>query len=284
MIDYLTLEDLSRGAAVADVPCLLCSPNCKTPSNRTRKVLRIWDSGEDFITYACARCGESGYAKPDGAKRSATLPTPKPIQAERAQDKSQTARFLWSKHKPIEGSIAERYLRDARGYHGPLPSTLGFLPARGEHPPAMIAAFGIPAEPEPGRLLVNDAAITGIHLTRLKADGSSKAGTEKDKIMIGPSMGQPVVVAAVNDLGGLLIAEGIENALACHASGLGLWAAGSASRLPAIADKIPAYVEAVTVVADTDDSGAGIKFSEQLGRALLKRGLDVFLETGGRHG
>ena len=48
----------------------------------------------------------------------------------------------------------------------------------------------------------------------------------------------------VNDIGGLLIAEGIENALACHASGLGLWAAGSAGRLPALADKVPDYVEA----------------------------------------
>jgi hypothetical protein len=50
--------------------------------------------------------------------------------------------------------------------------------------------------------------------------------------MLGRSVGQPIVLAPVNDLGGLLIAEGIETTLACHASGLGLWAAGSASRLP----------------------------------------------------
>jgi len=43
----------------------------------------------------------------------------------------------------------------ARGYGGrALPSTLAFLPARGEHGPAMIAAFGFPEEPEPGELTI----------------------------------------------------------------------------------------------------------------------------------
>jgi hypothetical protein len=118
----------------------------------------------------------------------------------------------------------------------------------------------------------------------LRHNGSGKAGTDRDKIMLGPSSGWPIVLRPVNDLGGLLIAEGIENALSCDASGLGLWAAGAASRLPAIADKVPAYVEAVTIVADTDDSGVGVKFSKQLGQLLLKRGLDVLLEMGAGNG
>jgi hypothetical protein len=35
--------------------------------------------------------------------------------------------------------------------------------------------------------------VTGIHLTKLKPDGSGKPGAEKDKLMIGPSRGQPVI-------------------------------------------------------------------------------------------
>jgi hypothetical protein len=282
MIDFETLVNLSRGAAVADAACPLCGPARKHASNRTRKVMRIWNEGDDFITYHCERCAASGHAKAKGSQQSA--PRPRPVKTEPTLDRSHTARFLWSQRKPIAGSIAEIYLRDCRGYRGPLPATLGFLPARGEHPPAMIAAFGIPSETEPGCLVVDDNAMTGVHLTKLKPDGFGKAGTDKDKIMLGPSKGHPIVLQPVSDLGGLLIAEGIETTLAASASGLGLWAAGAASRLPAVADKMPSYVEAVTIIADTDDSGDGIKFSKQLGQLLRKRGLQVFLETGGRHG
>jgi hypothetical protein len=40
-----------------------------------------------------------------------------------------------------------------------------------------------------------------------------------------------------------------------EATGLGAWAAGSASRLPALADAIPSHVESVTIVADADKDG-----------------------------
>jgi AAA domain len=92
------------------------------------------------------------------------------------------------------------YLRDARGYDGVLPHTLRFLPAAGDFPPAMIAAFGIPEEPEPGVLAISANEIRGVHLTRLKPDGSGKAGTERDKIMLGSSSGWPVVLAPASDL------------------------------------------------------------------------------------
>ena len=69
-------------------------------------------------------------------------------------------------------------------------------------------------------------------------------------------MPAPIVLAPPNDVLGLAIAEGIEDALSVHeATGLGAWAAGSASRLPALADAIPSYVESVTIVADADKDG-----------------------------
>ena len=64
---------------------------------------------------------------------------------------------LWRRRQPIVGSVAERYLREARGYDGPIPATLGFLPPWGEHPPAMIAALGLATEPEPGIIEIADA-------------------------------------------------------------------------------------------------------------------------------
>lgn len=271
-IDFDTLQDLSNGAPVADAPCPLCSENCKTPSNRTRKVLRIWHQADGFATYKCQRCGEAGYVKPEGVTRSTPRPRPQTMKAD--PDKSPTARFLWSQKAPIAGSIAERYLREPRGYHGPLPATLGFLPPRAGHPPAMIAAFGIPDEPQPGYLVVNNDTITGVHLTKLRSDGSGKADVEANKIMLGRSVGQPIILASPNDLLGLAITEGIEDALAVHEStGLGAWAAGSAGRMPALADAIPQYVETVTVFVDNNQ--AGRENSHKLVSRLKRRGIEV---------
>jgi Toprim domain len=274
MIDFNVLRHLSGGLPQVDAVCPSCGPLRRSPSNRTRKVLRIWDNGDDFMSYTCARCGDSGYAKAEGSARSAPRTRSQPIKAELTPDKRQTARFLLTQRKPIKGTIAECYLREARGYHGPLPATLGFLPARPNHAPAMIAAFGIPDEPEPGCLAINDGAVSGVHLTKLRADGSGKADIEKPKIMIGPSMGQPIVVSSANNLGGLAITEGIEDALTVHElTGLGAWAAGSASRLPALADAVPGYVEAVTIMVDAND--AGRSNATKLAARLKQRGIYV---------
>jgi Toprim domain len=261
----LSFADLTRltGGRLGrfDVACPLCGPHRRVPLNQRRPVLRVWRLEPGFATFLCVRCGEKGWARDHSA------PAPNPVKLVRARAEAaereriaaakrlRKARWLWSKHKPIVGSIAETYLQ-ARAYHGPLPATLGFLPARGEYGPAMIAAFGLPTEPDPGRLAIAFDAIRGVHITRLAPDGSGKAGTETDKIMVGFSYGSPIVLAPPNDLLGLLIAEGIEDALSGHqATGLGAWAAGSASRLPAIAELVPSWIEAVTILADDDRDG-----------------------------
>ena len=120
-------------------------------------------------------------------------------------------------------------------------------------------------------------AVRGVHVTRLAPDGSDKAGTDADKIMIGKSAGSPVVLAPANDLLGLAICEGIEDGLSVHeATGLGAWAAGSASRLAALAGAIPDYVDAVTIYAHADQ--AGEKGARELARILFCRGIEVFIE------
>ena len=59
-----------------------------------------------------------------------------------------------------------------------------------------------------------------------------------------------------NDLLGLAICEGVEDALTAHeATGLGAWAAGSAGRMPALASVIPHYIEALTIYAHDDKAG-----------------------------
>jgi CHC2 zinc finger len=81
---------------------------------------------------------------------------------ERAQHRKAT--WMWSRRTPIAGSIAGRYMRKARGYTGPLPATLAFLPPfKAHHHPAMIAAFAIADEIEPG-LLGEPRNVDAIHL------------------------------------------------------------------------------------------------------------------------
>jgi hypothetical protein len=83
-------------------------------------------------------------------------------------------RRLWRQRIPIAGTPAETYLRGARAYSGPLQPTLAFLPATEKYPAALIAAYGVATEPEPGVLAIADEAVCGVHLIRLKPDGSDR--------------------------------------------------------------------------------------------------------------
>jgi putative DNA primase/helicase len=197
-------------------------------------------------------------------------------QAEAEQAQHDKARWLWSQRRPIVGTIAEKYLRGRRIICA-LPTTLGFLPARKpEHHPALIAAFALVDEPEPG-IVGTPRNVGAVHLTLLKPDGSGKAEINKPKLMIGSPAGLPIVLAAPNDLMGLAISEGIEDALSIHeATGLGAWAAGAASFLPKLADVVPSCVEAVTIYAHADK--AGENGARNLVQALHRRDLEVSLE------
>jgi hypothetical protein len=198
-------------------------------------------------------------------------------QADHDKTQLRKALWLWGRSCPAEGTIVEAYLA-ARGLRlEPLPATLRFLPpTKPERHPAMIVAFGIPEEPEPGRLSINDGAVRGIHLTLLKSDGSGKADIEPNKIMVGKSTGSPIVLAPMNDLLGLAIAEGIENALmAYQLNRFGVWAAGAAGRLPALAEVVPDYTDCIVIAVDDDETG--LVNSRELARRLLERGLRVEL-------
>jgi Toprim domain len=275
--------DASTGGRLGtfDMTCPFCSPFRHSPANRRAKVLRVYRIEPGFAGYHCVHCGEKGHAH----YRASPRPDPVKLAKARAEaaerdrihraERLGRAQWLWAMSAPIIGTVAEAYLC-ARGCHGPLPATLRFLPPRGEHGPAMIAAFGIPHEVEPGVIAIADTAVRGAHLTRVAADGSGKAGTGKDKIMVGSSSGWPIALAAPNDLLGLCICEGVEDALSSHeATGLGCWAAGCASRLPALADTIPNYIDCVTVLADDDDDGR--RFATELVERIAARGIGTRL-------
>ena len=273
-LDLPIIAQLAHGRfGMFDAACPQCGPERRKPINKRKPVLRIWRLDQHFATYCCARCGTKGHARDGSIARidPAAIARAKAEAAERDRatraERLSKAQWLWSRSRPIFGTVAERYLRDARRYDGPISATLRFLPARGDHGPAMLAAFGMANEPEPGRIEIDPCDLCGVHITRLAPDGSGKAGTERDKIMVGLSAGSPIVLAPPNDLLGLTITEGIEDALSAYlATGLGAWAAGAASRLPALAASIPPYVECITILADSDPDGE--RHAAELARRL----------------
>jgi hypothetical protein len=287
-LTFHDIEDWTCGRTrIVDVACPWCGPEKRSSINQRRKVLRIWRLDEGFATFHCARCGESGHTRdqsavpPDREKLERARAEATEREQMAARERLGKARWLWSIRTAVDGTVAEKYLRDVRGCCGPLPATLGFLAGRNGYPPAMIAAFGQPEEPAPGHLTIAQTAVTGVHITRIAADGRGKAGTERDKIMLGRSSGSPIVLAPMNDLLGLAITEGIEDALTVHLrTGLGTWAAGSASHMPALVDAVPGYVDCVTVYVDDDD--AGRKHASILIKGLRARRIEVIVEEPAR--
>jgi Toprim domain len=224
-----------------------------------------WQACRDYVL---ARLGlpHDGWKH---ARDAAVKPGP-PKGDDEAERERAKAQWLWRQGKPAPFTIAEIYLR-SRGHSGAIPSTLRYLPARDGHEPALMAAFGMPTEPEPGVLAIADADVKAVQLVKLKSDGSGKSDVEPNKITIGcGALGSPIVVSPPNDLLGMAVCEGVEDALSVHqATGLGAWAAGGAGRMPALADAVPSYIDFITIVAHRDP--AGIRHANALADGLSKR-------------
>jgi phage/plasmid primase-like uncharacterized protein len=94
-------------------------------------------------------------------------------------------------------------------------------------------------------------------------------------------MGCPLALVPPNDLGGLAIAEGIETALSLHqATGLGVWAAGSAGRLPALAPRIADLAGVDSVTIGLDDDAEGRRNAYALARELSRLRRDIEVRIG----
>jgi hypothetical protein len=277
-LDFQIVDQLVGGKfGTFDVACPLCGPERQSHVNQKRRVFRIWRTDDGFASFRCARCEEEGFVCRENG-RADNAPATSKISANRrylekkadeAADRQRAkARWLWGRRRPLVGSIAERYLRETRGYGGALPEAIGYLPESGENYACMISALRLNS-------VRGAAEVQAVHLTKLASVGR-KAGTEADKIVVGSPRGAPIVLASINDGLGLIIAEGIEDALSVHeATGMGAWAAGSAPLLPYLADVVPSYVECVTCVVDDDK--AGRRKSDELAVKLEARGIETRL-------
>lgn len=243
-----------------------CSHTRSSPASRAERVEVVWKKQGGGEAFFCHHCGRSGVSKIKRSTRGQRI-------QRRRSDTSHTANALWHSSVRAHGTPVVEYLKPTRGIDVELPATLRYLPARDKLPHAMIAAFGFLEEIEPG-ILAAPQSVTAVHLTRLSPQGTVRL----DKRMLGPVTGQPIVLAPPNDALGLVITEGIEDALSVHeATGLGAWAAGSAGHLSALAPAVPKYIDHVLILADNDPPGMQNAFA--LHSALRNRGFDVTVKT-----
>jgi putative DNA primase/helicase len=214
------------------------------------------------------------------SSRAADLPAPLGGRT------SNIAAQIWEQGQPLRASVAARYLA-SRGLNGSETEALRFH-RRLRHPsatfwPGMIAQIvhGVTGEP------------MGLHRTFVKADGSGKAPVEPAKMMLGPSAGGAVRLAAAGPR--LMIGEGIETVLSgMQAARLPGWAALSTSGLGSLG--LPREVEEVIILADADPAGeraaerAARRWSAEGRRVRIARppdGMDfndVLVANGGGNG
>jgi putative DNA primase/helicase len=186
--------------------------------------------------------------EPHGAAcSSAEGAMPTDARAGAATEKTALLRAIWSQTVPIEGTIAESYLRRARGLSLPTwPADLRFHPAcrRGtEVLPALVAVMRDPVA----------CAGCGLHRTFLLPDGSDRLRDPMGRAMLGRA-GVVMLSPSADVTMGLHLAEGVESTLAALALGFApAWAATSAggiARFPVLPG-----IEALTIFADADGPG-----------------------------
>jgi hypothetical protein len=271
MLEQQIISLVGNRFGVFDAPCPSCGPDRKSPLNRVRKVLRIWRDTDAITSYCCSRCNMTGYIRNSGeaAVTKASTPLLATPVLEASSDKNELARALWKLSQPLDGAIGAQYFA-GRALSG-LPACSRFLPARGGHPPAIISRFGF------------DGSVTGVHITRLSPDGAHKAGTDKDKFMLGDSTGQPLIVAT-SESPWICISEGIENALSIHeATGWEAWAAGSLNRIPML---LPAVAKGARLAIErefeTPRSGVTSVFKKVTDQRPDARILRLYLAAHGK--
>ncbi len=191
------------------------------------------------------------------------------LPRDRRADRRTAAQRLFAASSPIEGTLAETYLR-ARGVDRIRDlGSLRFHPrcfyrsdgeAAPRTSPAMIAAVTDLA-----------GAITGVQRTYLARDGSAKAPLPTPRRALGNLAGDGVRFGATRDV--MLAGEGIETVLSlrCVLPAMPMVAALSAQHLGAL--RVPATLKRLYIAADRDEAGA--RAAETLRRRAVDHGVEA---------
>ena len=162
-------------------PC----PICQSGRAKAQNALTIADGRNGNLVLDCKKsaCNFLDILAAAGITAGSYIsPGPETIakreaeQIKEAKKRAAQAMAVWSEALPIDGTVAETYLR-GRAITCQLPKSLRFHPdcwhsATAKRYPAMVAA-------------VQGNQLAAVHRTYLKTDGSGKADIEPAKMMLG---------------------------------------------------------------------------------------------------
>ena len=232
-------------------PCPVCQPERR----KDQDALTLSD-GPDRLFAHCKKtgCGFRDILVAAGVTPGTYQPPDPLVMARRrAEEQAEAlkragqAQRLWAETLPVQGSLAETYLRH-RGIVTDLPETLRFHPTcwhlGGKYHPALVA-------------LVEGGTGFAVHRTYLRGDGTGKAAVEPDKAMLGAVAGGAVRLS--EGAGPLVVAEGLETSLSLLCGLLRapatVWAALSTSGIRGLI--LPKQSARMTIAADGDAAGRG---------------------------
>jgi len=156
------------------------------------------------------------------------------------------AEAIWRRTVAIAGTIGEVYLRSRYCLTPPADGDLRFLPGHRANPPCLVAKITDFVTNEP----------MSLHSTKLKLDGSDKAGTERDKVLLRGRQKKGGVIRLWPDEAvtmSLALAEGIETALSGAHLHQPVWAAVDAGNLADL--PVVSGIEVLVICADNDPTG-----------------------------
>ncbi len=206
------------------------------------------------------------YASPVLLKKKETF---KEEFSQESKEKIAKVQALWNKGQSLEGTVAERYLRENRKIEGELSNDLRYVPSfydkasNAKHPCLMAAA----RNPE--------GQVTAVQLTFLNSETGKKASLDVAKKSFGVIKGS-VVTLQKDEAGPLFIAEGVETALSLKSAGVKgtIQASLGLSSIRQLEPQDPQTPIIICADHDTPNSPAA-KSLEKSVLALQEKGLQV---------
>ena len=254
-----------------DGPFILCPGPGHSVKDRSLSVAPSTTDSDGFVCFSHANdawqdCRKHVLARIGGRPREYRAPS----RTHSKTDNGAAAVRAWDEGIKGRRTLLERYLNESRRLE--LPDDIdgrvvrfhGACPWGGERRPCMLTAF---------RSIANDRLVA-VHRTLLSEDGR-----KLDRRMLGPVGGAAIKIDSDQDVEqALTICEGFETGLAGRELGFRpVWAVGSAG---AIADfPVLPGIDALTILAETDDSGANARAVRRCGNRWAAADREVILAT-----
>jgi putative DNA primase/helicase len=254
---------------------ILCPGPGHSPRDRSLSVTLSGGGREGFMVFSHAgddwRDCRAHVAGRLGCRPAEYQP---PARRAAPSDTGAAARALWLAAGDPRRTIAQRYL-EGRGLA--LPDDVALRVVRFheacpwrmesgdvERRPAMLTAFRS----------IDDDRVVAIHRTLLSDDGR-----KLDRRMLGPVGNAAIKIDPDHDVEcGLTICEGFETGMAGRALGFRpVWALGSAGAISSF--PVLAGIDAVTVLGETDDSGANARAVRECGNRWTAAAREVVIAT-----